>query len=82
MIEKLKEKLDGNEVIITRPTAMAEIKVTGLDESVTIEEVREIIAEYGGCTAEEVKAGEIKWMYNGLLTSNMDKVSFGSSHQC
>lgn len=66
LTEKLKEKLDENEVMITRPTAMAEIKVTGLDESVTIEEMRETIAHYGGCTTEEVKTGNIRWMYNGL----------------
>jgi len=66
LADKLKEKLDEKEIIISRPTAMAEMMITGLDESVTKEEVVDIIIEYGECLAEEIKVGVIKRMYNGL----------------
>jgi len=66
LADKLKEKLDEKEIIISRPTTMAEMMITGLHESVTKEEVADIITEYGECLAEEVKVGIIKRMYNGL----------------
>lgn len=51
---------------ITRPTASAEIRILGLDDSVSKEEVRYTIADIGGCHIESIKVGEIKWMTNGL----------------
>jgi len=65
-LDKLREKLGEKEIVISRPTTMAEIMITGLDESVTKEEVVDIIVEHGECLVEEIKAGDIKRMYNGL----------------
>jgi len=68
LADKLREKLGETEVAITRPTAMGEIRMVGLDESATTEEVRDTIANLGGCKGEDVKVGQIRWMYNGLGT--------------
>lgn len=42
------------------------MRITGLDESITKEEVRSKIVEIGECHVEEVKVGEIRWRFNGL----------------
>ncbi|EFN69641.1 hypothetical protein EAG_00058, partial [Camponotus floridanus] len=41
-----------------------EIRITGLDESVTVEEVRYLITETGDYNADEVKISPIRWRYN------------------
>lgn len=66
LADKLQDKLGESEVTITRPMATAEMRIVGLDESVTKDEVRDTIAYYGECNADEVITGEIRWMYNGL----------------
>ncbi|XP_019883893.2 uncharacterized protein LOC109610185 [Camponotus floridanus] len=66
LAEKLQEKLGDEEVAITRPTAMGEIRITGLDESVTVEEVKHLITETGGCNNDEVRISPIRRMYNGM----------------
>lgn len=62
----MKEKLGEEEIAITRPTTMAEIRIYGLDESVTMDEIKSIVVNYGDCSDEEIRIGQIKWMYNGL----------------
>lgn len=64
--DKLKEKLGESDVVITRPVAMAELRIFGFDESVITEELRDVVADYGNCTKEEVKVGEIRRTFNGL----------------
>ncbi|XP_011860719.1 PREDICTED: uncharacterized protein LOC105557924 [Vollenhovia emeryi] len=78
--ENAKEKADsladrmravvGNRegVKVTRPAKMAEIRVRDLDDSITVADVREAVAEAGGCILQDVKAGEIKLAPNGLGT--------------
>jgi len=66
--DKLREKLGENEIVITRPMTMAEIIITGLDESLTKEEVVSIIAEQGDCMVNEITVGNIRRRYNGLGT--------------
>ncbi|EFN61739.1 hypothetical protein EAG_08063, partial [Camponotus floridanus] len=66
LAEKLREKLGDEEVAMTRPTAMGEIRINGLHESVTVEEVRQLITETGGCNNDEVKISPIRRMYNGM----------------
>ncbi|XP_029171352.1 uncharacterized protein LOC114940769 [Nylanderia fulva] len=64
---KLKQALVGKEgVRIQRPTKTAELRIRGLDESVTPSEVREAIAKGGNCEEEEVSVGEIKTTPNGI----------------
>lgn len=48
---------------------LAEFRVTGLDDSVTPEEVRDAIAGAGGCPAGEVTVGRLNRSPAGRLGS-------------
>lgn len=66
--DRLAEKLRGlvgDVADISRPTKMAEVKVSGLDESASPEAVKAIIVEKGGCSAEQVKPGTIRFSNSG-----------------
>lgn len=54
--------------MVTRPTVKGEIRLIGLNDSTTEEEIRCVIAETGGCMQEEVKTGPIRKLRNGLGT--------------
>ncbi|XP_053990088.1 uncharacterized protein LOC128882503 [Hylaeus volcanicus] len=60
--------LGGLEVRVARPVKKAEFRLTGLDISVTSQEVVAAVAKAGGCTAETVRVGELKAPPNGLGT--------------
>lgn len=57
MLEMKKLLLD--EALITRPSIKGELRIFGMDESVTPDEIREAIAIEGDCKIEEVKVGRI-----------------------
>lgn len=48
------------EARVGRPCKMAEIRVSGLDEDTTVEEVTAAIAKFGECLVKDVKAGVIR----------------------
>ena len=48
------------EIRISRPHKRTEIRIRGLDMSIQPEEVRKAVAAVGGCSAEEIKVGEIR----------------------
>ncbi|CAH0397496.1 unnamed protein product [Chilo suppressalis] len=58
-LAKRMEAAVGEYAEIARPERCADLKVSGLDESVTPEEVREAIAKKGGCAEREITAGEL-----------------------
>lgn len=62
---KLKDILP-EQVKINRPTIKSDIRVSGLDESVTKEEVQQAVANIGECNIAEIRIGEIRWLSNGL----------------
>lgn len=67
----LAEKLRGtlrDQAKVARPTVKEEIRLVGLDDSVSREEVACVKAQNGGCNEEEVKVGAIRPMNNGLHT--------------
>lgn len=65
---KLKEALSGREEIrISRPKTMAELRVSGLDDSATMEKVALAIAVKGGCSVAEVKVGKLKKTHTSWL---------------
>lgn len=67
--DKLAEKMRdvvGSEARIARPIRKAEIKISGLDEGTTPEEVVEAIAVEGRCDKAEVTAGNIRRNKVGL----------------
>jgi len=66
LVEKLKEVLpDRDKIRISQPTTKADLKISGLD-SVTKQEVVEVIADLDKCNSDNIKAGDIRWMPNGL----------------
>ncbi|KMQ93101.1 gag-pol polyprotein [Lasius niger] len=52
---------------VTRPVK-GEIRLVGMDCTVSSEEVVEVISEYGRCLKEDVRVGIIRPMSNGLYT--------------
>lgn len=65
LTNKLKEALDDN-VQITRPTKKGDVRLIGLDDSISADEVASVVSDAGGCTAAEVKVGPIRQMRSGL----------------
>ncbi|XP_026330563.1 uncharacterized protein LOC113238056 [Hyposmocoma kahamanoa] len=56
--DALAEKLEGiigDVATITRPVKTADLRITGLDESVDAERVQRAVATKGGCTLDQVK---------------------------
>ena len=47
-------------IIVTRPTATAELRLRGLDPTVDEEGVRKALAQAGGCPVEEIRVGTIR----------------------
>ncbi|CAB3249920.1 unnamed protein product [Arctia plantaginis] len=65
------EKLRGifaatDGVRVARPTKCAELRISGLDDSVTAEDVRAVIREKTGCSADNVRVGTIRPGPGGL----------------
>lgn len=61
-------KVFKDEAFVSRPFMKGELRLFGLDDSVTSFEVAEVIADLGGCKPDEVKVGQIRLMSNGLRT--------------
>ncbi|XP_049868205.1 translation initiation factor IF-2-like [Pectinophora gossypiella] len=63
---KLRESMSGDVVKVSRPTKCAQMRVVGLDDSVTAQEVVEAVAKVGGCAADGIKAGAIREGAGGM----------------
>ncbi|XP_075990130.1 uncharacterized protein LOC142985768 [Anticarsia gemmatalis] len=50
----------GGDAIVSRPVKCADMRVQGLDDSVTPEEVARAISRTGGCPVEAVKVGAVR----------------------
>ncbi|XP_046629516.1 uncharacterized protein LOC124309827 [Neodiprion virginianus] len=59
----------GNAVSVTRPVIKGELRVLGLDDSVSTEELARTLAEQGGCKVEEVRVGVPRRTPNGLYSA-------------
>lgn len=57
-----------DEAKLARPVVKGEIRLVGLDDSVGVDEVTYVVAQYRDCTGEEVKVGPIRPLNNGLYT--------------
>lgn len=68
LTEKLRATIIDNRARITRSVNKADIRVMGLDESVTKEELAMAIADIGNCSPEGCKIGEIMRNSRGLGT--------------
>lgn len=61
--DRLAEKLRavvGDQVEISRPTKTADLRISGLDETVCQAEVAAAVATKGGCTPDQIKVGTIR----------------------
>lgn len=68
LAQKLREVLDAETVRVSRPTMCADLRISGLDVSVSAEEVVAAIAQRGGCPPESVKAGALRPGFRGTNT--------------
>lgn len=59
LASKLREVLCDSTVKIQRPTKRTELRIMGLDDSVTPEEVARALATEGRCQPEEIKTGSL-----------------------
>ena len=66
LAERLSVALAQQGVKISRPVTRAELRVAGLDDSVSAEEVAAAIAEAGDCSSAEVQMGAIRPAAGGL----------------
>lgn len=68
--ETLRQKLVeviGDVATITRPIRKGEIRILNLDDSITDQEVTEVIAEAGDYMVNEIKTGQPRKMSNGMF---------------
>lgn len=68
LAERMADVLRGISVRISVPQKTAEMRVTGLDDSVTLDEVVAAVAEAGGCRTDEVTVGEPHRASRGLTS--------------
>ncbi|XP_023940561.2 uncharacterized protein LOC112047623 [Bicyclus anynana] len=66
LANKLREVLGDDFVTVSRPIKSVDLRVTGLDDSVTSAEVIAAVASVGGCPADQVRAGVVVSGYDGL----------------
>nr|XP_037869235.1 uncharacterized protein LOC119629004 [Bombyx mori] len=63
---KMREVLSPEDVRVSRPMKTAEMRIAGLDDSVTSEEVVAAVARSGECPSDKVRAGDIRTDATGL----------------
>ncbi|XP_018365777.1 PREDICTED: uncharacterized protein LOC108762990 [Trachymyrmex cornetzi] len=67
LAEKIKEALgEEQNVLVTRPEKVAEIRLKDLEESTTKEDILAAIAKKGECPKDSIKIGDITTANNGL----------------
>ncbi|XP_075983197.1 uncharacterized protein LOC142981284 [Anticarsia gemmatalis] len=57
---KLREVLEEDIVRVSRPTKTAELRITGLDDSASPEEIKAALSRAGECPADSVRLGQIR----------------------
>ncbi|XP_052758247.1 uncharacterized protein LOC128202330 [Galleria mellonella] len=68
LASKLREFIPENMAKISRPVKSAEMRISGLDDSVTSEEVAAAVAREGGCQVDQVRVGEVRRTRSGVGT--------------
>ncbi|KAL0891779.1 hypothetical protein ABMA27_015046 [Loxostege sticticalis] len=66
---RLKQIFAEGDVKISRPTKCSELRVSGLDDAVTAEEIAAAVAKLGDCPVEQVKVGTPRSDHTGLFAS-------------
>lgn len=65
LANKLREVLHSD-IDIKRPVKKAEIQLRGMDNSITTDEILEIVATHGECSSFGIKLGTFRRMKSGL----------------
>ncbi|XP_052742337.1 uncharacterized protein LOC112057814 [Bicyclus anynana] len=68
LAHKLREVISEEFLRVSRPVKCVDMRVSGLDDSVSNNDVVAEIASRGGCTADQIRFGEIKRSFSGLGT--------------
>jgi len=68
LADKLQEILREDKAAITTPTIKGELRLVGLDESISKEEIKWAIEEEGGCENKDIRIGEIIRTRRGMGT--------------
>lgn len=71
LAEKIRQLLGNEAVRVDRPTKCVAFRLIGLDESVTREEVAEVVAKDGVCPVAAVSVGEIRFGPAGTGTARI-----------
>ncbi|XP_045536023.1 caskin-1-like [Papilio machaon] len=66
LAQKLQEIYKNDDIKISRPEKMVDVKIEGLDDSTTPEEIKEAIIKKGACTTDQVRAGQLRQNRSGL----------------
>jgi hypothetical protein len=66
LAERMASVLRDTPVKVAVPRKTAELRMTGLEDSATLEEVVAAVAEAGGCSTGEVSAGVLRFAARGL----------------
>lgn len=66
LAQELRVVLNADDVQVSRPTRCVELRMSGLDDSVSPEEVGAAVSPACGCVAGAVKVGEVRQDRNGL----------------
>ncbi|EFN87193.1 hypothetical protein EAI_04807, partial [Harpegnathos saltator] len=56
----------GDSALVSRPMAKGELRLSNLDDSVTVSEVAEVVAFNGGCEVTDIRTGPIRPIMNGM----------------
>ncbi|XP_045537557.1 uncharacterized protein LOC123721787 [Papilio machaon] len=67
LAQKLQEIYKSDDIKVSRPEKMIDVKIEGLDDSTTPEEIKEAIIKKGACTADQVRAGQLRQNRYGLF---------------
>ncbi|OWR43207.1 gag protein [Danaus plexippus plexippus] len=68
LADRLRVSLGSDDVRVSRPTKCADLRISGLDDSVTQEEVTAAVSKLGGCPPDQIKTGMIRRGVSGLGT--------------
>ncbi|XP_049886733.1 uncharacterized protein LOC126381280 [Pectinophora gossypiella] len=66
LAEKLRESMSGDVVKVSRPIKRADMRIVGLDDSVSVQEVVEAVATAGGCATDAIRTGVIREGAGGM----------------
>ncbi|XP_011688247.1 PREDICTED: uncharacterized protein LOC105450199 [Wasmannia auropunctata] len=68
LADKLREAFKGSEVRVARPSLRGELRLSGLDASISPEELKAAMADNGGCATTDIRLGQYRITRNGART--------------